>query len=100
MSHCVVATYRVKAGEEDAVIAALRTMTPLTRREPGCRAYQPHRSPEDPQVFFLYEEYDDEAAFQAHIASDYFAAYIKGTVWPRVQERTRLIGIPITGDGN
>jgi (4S)-4-hydroxy-5-phosphonooxypentane-2,3-dione isomerase len=97
MSYCIVATYRVKAGEEDAVQSALAAMTPLTRNEPGCEFYRAHRSLEDAQVFFLYEAYRDEAAFQAHLASDYFDTHIRSDVWPRLEERTRLIASPIAG---
>ena len=41
--------------------------------EPGCRMYQVHRSPSDPQQFFIYEQYDDQAALDAHRAAPHFA---------------------------
>jgi quinol monooxygenase YgiN len=97
VSYCIVATYRVKAGEEDAVQSALASMTPLSRNEPGCEFYRAHRSLEDSQVFFLYEAYRDEAAFQEHLASDYFGTYIRSGVWPLLEERARLIAAPIAG---
>lgn len=95
MSYAVFATYTVRAGEEEAVIEALEAMTPLTRGEQGCLVYVAHRSAEDPTVFFLYEQYVDEDAFKAHVASEHFERHIKGVVWPRLDDRVRLIGAPL-----
>lgn len=95
MSYVVVATYTVRAGEEEAVREALEAMTPLTRGEEGCLAYVAHRSAEDPTVFFLYEEYVDEDGFEAHVASEHFERHIKGFVWPRLADRVRVIGAPL-----
>jgi hypothetical protein len=36
--------------------------------KPGCHRFDVCRDPGDPTLFFLYELYDDEAAFQAHLA--------------------------------
>ena len=89
MAYVVAATYRVKAGEEEKVREILETMTPLSRAEPGCLYYQTHRSAEDPQVFFLYEQYADEAAYQTHMSTPYFEQYIKGEAIPRLEKRER-----------
>ncbi len=42
--------------------------------EPGCRQFDVCRDPNDPQLFFLYELYDDDAAIQAHLQSAHFQA--------------------------
>jgi quinol monooxygenase YgiN len=95
MSYTVAATYTVRAGEEETVREALEAMTPLTRDEERCLAYVAHRSVEDPSVFFLYEQYVDEDGFKAHFASEHFERYIKGIVWPRLDDRVRVIGTPL-----
>jgi quinol monooxygenase YgiN len=95
MPYALVAIYHVKPGSEPAVESALREMTKLTRAEPGCLHYTTHRSPEESNVFFLYECYTDESAFQAHAGSDYFARYIKDEVWPQLEDRTRILGTPL-----
>ncbi|MDQ6818064.1 MAG: antibiotic biosynthesis monooxygenase [Actinomycetota bacterium] len=46
-------------------------------------------------MFFLYEAYDDEAAFQAHSAAEHFERYIKNQVWTAMEERTRMLGAPV-----
>lgn len=43
---------------------------------------------EDPDHFVLYEQYDDEAAFQAHRATPHFTTYIERRVIPLLQERS------------
>jgi autoinducer 2-degrading protein len=40
--------------------------------EPGCRQFDVCRDPAQPQLFFLYELYDDETAVQAHLQSTHF----------------------------
>ena len=89
MAYVVAATYTCKPGEADAVLADLEAMAPLSRQEPGCAFYQAHRSPDDPLVFFLYEQYHDEAGYQAHMATAHFERYIKGDAIPRLEKRER-----------
>jgi quinol monooxygenase YgiN len=89
MSYVVAATYRCRAGEEETVREILETMAPLSRGEPGCLFYQAHRSPDDPHVFFLYEQYTDEAGYEAHQATEHFERYIKGEAIPRLESRER-----------
>ena len=89
MAYVVAATYRVKQGEEEKVREVLETMAPLSRKEPGCIFYQAHRSPDDPRIFFLYEQYVDEAGYQAHMATPHFERWIKGEAIPRLESRER-----------
>ena len=42
-------------------------------KEPGCRRFDVTVDEKDPAHFFLYEVYDDEAAFQKHMTMDHFA---------------------------
>lgn len=38
--------------------------------EPGCRQFDVAQDPIEPSSFFLYEIYDDDAALEAHRATD------------------------------
>lgn len=69
---CIAVNYVVQAGQEDAAIALFRQVSEESNREPGCRAYQVHRSADDPRRFFLYEAYDDEEALSHHMSSEHF----------------------------
>jgi quinol monooxygenase YgiN len=76
-------------GEDDAVLDALRQLAEPTRAEPGVLAWQVHRDPEDPRVFFIYEQYTDREAYDAHGASAHFERWGKGEALPRLAERER-----------
>jgi autoinducer 2-degrading protein len=95
VTYVIAATYVANDGEADGVAGALKSMTPLTRQEPGCRSYQAHQSLEDPNTFFIFEVYDDEHAFQAHAAADYFETYIPGKAWPRLANRDVVRAQPL-----
>ena len=43
--------------------------------EPGCRQFDVAQAPDDEASFFLYEIYDDEAAFKAHIETPHFKSF-------------------------
>jgi quinol monooxygenase YgiN len=49
-------------------------------REPGCRQFDVCIAPGDPASIFLYEVYDDRAAFDAHLTTPHFLAFNEGTV--------------------
>jgi len=95
LTYVIAATYVAKDGEAEGVQAALEAMTPLTRQEPGCVGYQAHRSVEDPNVFFLYEQYADESGFAAHAGTEHFERYIKGEAWPRLERREVVRAQPL-----
>ena len=58
----------VKAGHEEEFERTMRAAVPKVREEPGNHAYIFHRATDDPRVFMFYEEYDDQAALDAHRA--------------------------------
>ncbi len=89
MAYVVAATWRAKPGEEDRIQEIVEIMAPLSRAEPACRMYQAHRSPEDPRLFFLYEQYDDEAGFRAHTKTRHFEEYVRGQALARLESRER-----------
>ena len=43
--------------------------------EAGCRQFDVCVSEEDPAKVFLYEVYDDRAAFEAHLATGHYKAF-------------------------
>lgn len=55
--------------------------------EPGCRQFDILSSPEQPNVAVLYEVYDDEAAFQAHMKTPHVAAFF-GAARPLILKQT------------
>jgi quinol monooxygenase YgiN len=64
----LTARLTVKAKREQPFERIMSIAVPKVREEPGNHAYILHRSTQDPRVFMLYEEYDDQAALEAHRA--------------------------------
>ena len=89
MAYVVRANWRVTPGNEQAALDAVRALAPLSRQEPGNRFYQAYQDVDEPGVIRLFEIYDDEPAYQAHIASAHFAQYASGTAIPLLAERER-----------
>ena len=89
MAYVVSAHWRAKAGKEGRLAELIEEITPASRQEPGNLFYQAHRSPEDPRLFYLYEQYADEAAYQAHMDSEHFTRLVKGEAIPELLEDRR-----------
>lgn len=92
---CIAVTYVVKSGHEAEALNIFNTMTEHTRKEEGNLFYMAHRSTDDPRHFFLYEQYDDQAAFQAHRTADYFVQYITNGLMPIIESRVAEVGEPL-----
>ena len=89
MAYVVTAKWTAKEGEEEIVLDAVRNLVGPSRAEPGCLYYQPHRDPENPRVFFFYEQYVDEAAYKAHGESEHFQRHGLGEAIPLLETRER-----------
>ncbi|CAA9463217.1 MAG: hypothetical protein AVDCRST_MAG25-1148 [uncultured Rubrobacteraceae bacterium] len=89
MAYVVCAKWTAKEGESEKVAEAIRKLAPLSRQESGVLLYQPHRSPEDPNVFFFYEQYVDADAYRAHVDSQHVQRYGFGDAIPRLDARER-----------
>jgi len=71
----LVVEFRIAPAHVDAFAAAIADNARASREtEPGCRRFDVCRDRADPQSFFLYELYDDEAAVAAHLAAPHFVA--------------------------
>ena len=90
MAHAVAVTWIAKEGEEERVGQLLEELTPLVRAEAGCLMYIAHRSAEDPRTFFIYEQYEDEAAFLAHRETEHFKELVQGEAVPLLESRTPI----------
>ena len=84
----VIATYRSRPGESDRVAALLARHTAPTQTEPGCLCFIVNRCTADSDQFVLYEQYVDEAAFQAHRETEHFRRFIEGGVALLLMERS------------
>ena len=63
----VLARFVAKAGQEDALKAALTAAIPPTRRELGCYQYDLLVNNSDPREYCFVERWDDEQALNEHL---------------------------------
>jgi quinol monooxygenase YgiN len=69
------AEFTATPGNEDEVARLVREYADLVREEPGNLFFTAHRKRDDAASFFVYEEYQDSAAFRAHAAAPYGATF-------------------------
>jgi len=79
-------TWMAKVGREGEVTALMQKLTEHSRKEPGCAMYQVHRHKTDPRRFFIYEQYKDDAALEAHRSAPHFLQHAKKDL-PKVADR-------------
>jgi quinol monooxygenase YgiN len=82
----LVVTWIAKAGQEAEVTSIFSKLTEASRKEPGCVTYQVHRHKTEPRRFFIYEQYKDDAALEAHRAAPHFLQYARKEL-PRIADR-------------
>ena len=89
MAYVVRANWRIQEGNEDKVLEAVKALAPISRQEPGNRFYQAYQDPNEPGVVRLFEIYDDESAYKAHVDSPHFKQYGFDTAIPLLSDRER-----------
>ena len=61
-------------------------------REDQCHVFDVCRDPKQAERFFLYEVYEDEAAFQSHLCSAHFKAFDRESrAWVTEKHVTALL---------
>ena len=68
-------TWVANPGREAEVAGIFRKLEAASRQESGCLMYIVHRHRADPARFFIYEQYQDDAALEAHRQSPHFQQY-------------------------
>lgn len=80
---------QVKPGTEEKCKEYIRILQERSRQEAGCLLYIGHQSTENPRKFLFYEQYQDQAALDAHRAAAYFKQYVQGGLDSIMETRTR-----------
>jgi quinol monooxygenase YgiN len=81
-------TWKAKQGKEAQTAELFSKLAEESRKEPGCVMYLVHRQREHSGEIFIYEQYKDEAALQAHRDSTHFKIYV-GEQLPKFAKRDR-----------
>ena len=89
MAFVLVARLTARDGEQDRAAELIGRLVEATRTEPGNIHYIPHRDPDDPRVFLMYEQYRDKAAFEEHGQTAHFQTLGVGEIFPLMENRER-----------
>ena len=84
-------TWRAQDGKDCEVAEILARLGEASRAEPGILAFAIHRSPNAPRDFFLYEQYRDQAAYQAHLERSHFKELVLARAIPLLAQRNRTL---------
>jgi quinol monooxygenase YgiN len=79
-------TWIAKNGREAEVASVFAKLIEESRKEPGCAMYVVHRHRTEPRKFFIYEQYKDDTALEAHRTSPHFLQYAKKEL-PKIADR-------------
>ena len=88
-------TWVAKAGHEERAAALFRELTRESRAEPGCLMYAVHRHTEDPRQFFIYEQYRDQAALEAHRNTPHFLRIARGELLECAERKGAALYTPL-----
>ena len=67
---------RVKAGQTEKFLKAIEHDALASERdEPGCLRFNVLRDDKDPNVYYFFEVYKDEAALEAHRKAPHYAVW-------------------------
>lgn len=87
---CVTVEFTIDTDRRDAFLARMkRQADDSLSLEPGCRVFEVWAEDARPDAVRLHEVYDDDAAFDVHLASAHFKGFA-ADVAPMVKERRLL----------
>ncbi len=76
----VIAQFTAKKGKTDELLAALHHAVGLGLKEEGCRRLILYQSVENPRICTVIEKFEDQKAFEAHLAASYTVDLLKNII--------------------
>jgi autoinducer 2-degrading protein len=98
----MVVSLDIRADGVDTFIEAIRANAAASVFEPGCIRFEVYREKADTPRFALFEIYRDQAAREAHWASEHFLAYrdaTAGLIERRTLTEYEPLDSPVAEDG-
>ena len=90
--YVVLNIIRVQKPHLDDFLAALRVHAHHSNAEPGCIRYDVLQDIDDPQVISLYEVFEDEASFRAHLEYPHYERWMaQSATWRHDEQRIRHV---------
>ena len=84
------AEFTALPGHEERVSFLIQGLADKVRQEPGNVVFQPFTREDHPRRWFVFEQYADEAAFEAHINAGYGAEFNAELAQHIVEEGSEL----------
>ena len=91
-------TWMANPGHEDEVARIFGKLQTASRQEPGCLMYIVHRHRTDATRFFIYEQYRDETALEAHRESAHFQQYAIAALQDIGERKEGELYSPLAGE--
>jgi autoinducer 2-degrading protein len=90
--YVVTVEFEISETQLGAFMPLMRENALLSRTtEHGCRQFDVCTDPKRPSFVFLYELYDDRAAFKAHMATQHFKSFDAATTAMIISKQVRLL---------
>ena len=90
----VCVEFEIEPGQTDVFMAAVRTNAKQSfNQEVGCRQFDFCDDRQIPNSVFLYEVYDDEAAFETHKLTLHYGAFYQATGGMVVNKSIRFLNL-------
>ncbi len=70
------AFFTARTGRSEELGARLLELVAPSRSEPGCLRYDIYQSVDDPNAWFVYEDWRSRADFDAHMSTPYVTAFL------------------------
>jgi len=90
--------WMAREGHENEVAIIFAKLQAASRQEPGCLMYVVHRHIDNPRRFFIYEQYRDAAALEAHRNSPHFQQYAVNALRNIGERQQGDLYTPLTGE--
>ena len=94
------AEFQAVPGAGDAVASLVAGYRRSVAEQPGAVRFDAHRLRDDPDRFFVYEEYADDAAFRAHVSAPANAVFNAALAPLVVGGASRLTWLAEIGDAH
>ncbi|MEM1236866.1 MAG: putative quinol monooxygenase [Pseudomonadota bacterium] len=88
----VVVTFRTLPGKMPEFLPLMLANAAESRDEPGCQRFDVCTDPSEPDEVFLYEIYDDQAAFAVHMTTSHFLDFDGKTTHMIAEKKVRTYG--------
>ena len=83
---------KIRAEHLEEFVEQVRAHARNSSAEPGCLRYEVLQDVDDPQTVCLHEVFEDESAFAAHQAADYYRAWMdRLRDWRHDEQRVRHV---------